>query len=144
MRMFQIPALLALMVLAVPFRVMADEAKPGTAAATGEKEEMGVVKGFEIARADGRFLGVTTDGVSLVVTFYDKKKKPMKADAVRVNARWTDRIKQRSAVLLPADESSFRSPPVLKPPYRYVAFIVLIGADEKEMESYSLNLNKVG
>lgn len=141
MRMFKIPALLALLVLAVPFRVMADEAEPGEAAA--KEEEMGVVKGVEIARANGQFLGVTTEGVSLVVTFYDKKRKPTEADAVRVNARWTDRIKPRSAVLLPADASTFKSPPVLKPPYRYVAFLVLIGADEKAMETYSLNMNSL-
>lgn len=142
MRMFQIPALLVLLtVVGAPLRGFASEAAATKAA--GEKEEMGVVKGLEIARANGGYLGVTTDGVSLVVSFYDKKKKPVKADAIRVNARWTDRIKARSAVLLPTDASTFQSPPVLKPPYRYVAFLVLIGSDEKAMETYSLNLNSV-
>ena len=141
MRLFHIPALLALLAVVAPLRVVAEETKP--AAAANQDDEMGVIKGLEIARANGGFLGVSTEGVSLVVTFYDKKKKPAKADAIRVNARWTDRVKARSAVLLPTDASTFQSPPVLKPPYRYVAFLVLIGADEKAMETYSLNLNSV-
>ncbi len=141
MRLFPLPALLALLAIMAPLRVAAETAK--AVAAEEKEEEMGVIKGLEIARANGGFLGVTADGVSLVVTFYDKKKKPVKADAVRVNARWTDRVKARSAVLLPEDASTFKSPPVLKPPYRYVAFLVLIGADEKAMETYSINLNSV-
>lgn len=144
MRLTNIPALIVLLPLffACSAAKAADPVSVPAAAKAAKEDEMGVVEGFEIARASGGYLGVTTDGVSLVVTFYDDKRKPTPADAVRINARWTD-TKLRRAVLLPSGDKSFRSPPVLKPPFRYVAFLVLIGPDDQEMETYSFNLNSV-
>ena len=96
------------------------------------------IDGLEFPRANGTFLGLKFQGVQLKITFYDAKKKKVPADAVRIAARWQDH-KPRRAVLLPADSSTLLSPPVFKQPYDYRIFLVLIGADDAELETLQIN-----
>jgi hypothetical protein len=96
------------------------------------------IDGQEFPRADGTFLGIKLQGVQLKVTFYDKKKEKVAADAVRIAARWND-TKPRKTILLPADAFTLLSPPVVKAPYSYRIFLVLIGADDRELETLQIN-----
>ena len=72
------------------------------------------------------------------MTFYDKKKEKVAADAVRIAARWND-TKPRKTILLPADASTLLSPPVVKAPDSYRIFLVLIGAEDRELETLQIN-----
>ena len=91
----------------------------------------------------GGFLGVQTEGVTLKVTFYDEKKEKVAADAVRITARWQD-TKPRHMVLLPSSPETFSSPPLLTRPFSYIVYLVLVGADDKPIENFSLRLNGSG
>ncbi len=93
---------------------------------------------MEFPRANGTFLGIKLQGVQLKVTFYDAKKKKVAADAVRISARWQDN-KPRKTVLLPADATTLLSPPVIKAPYSYRIFLVLVGADDRELDTIQIN-----
>ena len=120
----------------------ATPAKPAAPAAAAE-EEIGKIEGVEIARASGGYLGIKTEGATLKVTFYDEKKKPVAADAVRITARWHFREPKRT-VLLPSSPETLSSPSVINRPFNYIIYLVLVGADEKAIESHSLNLNGTG
>lgn len=96
------------------------------------------IDGLEFPRANGGFLGIKLQGVQLKVTFYDKKKEKVAADAARISARWQDN-RPRKTVLLPADASTLLSPPVIKAPYSYRIFLVLVGADDRELETLQIN-----
>ncbi len=96
------------------------------------------IDGLEFPRANGTFLGLKFQGVQLKITFYDAKKKKVAADAVRIAARWQDH-QPRRAVLLPAGPETLQSPPVFKPPYDYRIFLVLVGADDRELETIQIN-----
>ncbi len=56
-----------------------------------KEEKMGVIKGVEIKRANGTFLGLEVVGGHFVLTFYNAKKKPMAMDVTRANARWPNK-----------------------------------------------------
>lgn len=116
---------------------VAAQTAPAKAPTTGEAPAE-PIDGQEFARADGTFLGIKLQGVQLKVTFYDAKKVKASADAVRIAARWND-TKPRKAVLLPADAFSLVSPPVIKAPYSYRIKLVLIGADDRELETLQVN-----
>ncbi len=53
-----------------------------------KEEPMGVIKGTEIKRANGTYLGLQVINNNFVLTFYDKKKKPAAMDVTRAAARW--------------------------------------------------------
>ncbi|MBC8010030.1 MAG: hypothetical protein H7067_08030 [Burkholderiales bacterium] len=127
--------LLAAVLAFAPLVLRAADAAPAVAA-----EEIAKIEGIEIARSGGGFLGIKTEGVVLKVTFYDEKKKPVAADAVRIAARWQD-SRQRRTVLLPATPETLVSPSVISRPFNYIIYLVLIGPDEKEIETHSLSLN---
>lgn len=106
-------------------------------------EEIGTIEGMELVRAGGGFLGVKTEGMTLKVTFYDAKKKKVAADAVRIAARWHART-ARNMVLLPTGPDTLVSPPLLTRPFNYIIFLVLVGAEDKVIETFSINLNGTG
>ena len=113
---------------------------PAKAAPAGENPaEEPKIEGITLARAGGGFLGVRAEGVTLKVTFYNEKKEKVAADAVRITARWHD-TKPRHMVLLPSAPETLSSPPLLTRPFSYVIYLVLIGADDKPIENYSLRL----
>ncbi len=118
-----------------------DASVPAPAAGEVAAEETEpTIKGIELKRPGGGYLGVRTEGVVLRVTFYDDKKKETAADAVRISARWRDESRSRFAVLLPTAPETLSSPGIFYRPFNYTVYLVLIGADDKEIESHSLRL----
>jgi hypothetical protein len=56
-----------------------------------KEEAMGTIKGTEIKRANGTYLGLEVVGGHFVLSFYNAKKKPMAVDVTRANARWPNK-----------------------------------------------------
>lgn len=99
------------------------------------------ITGLVVARSNGGFLGISSEGPILRVAFYDQDKRPIPADVVRVVARWNDGRAKR-AVLAAESAGVFVSAPVLSPPFKYMGVIVLVRGDEEAAtESYPLNFN---
>ncbi len=133
-RLFGLALLLA---AGAPGRSETQPASPQTAAATAEPSE---ITGLVVARTGGGFLGLSVEGASLRVTFYDKERKKEPADVLRVVARWHDG-KPRRAVLRADAPDSFISPPVLSPPFKFMGVVVLVRGENEEAESYPVNFN---
>ena len=130
---------LALALLFSLFLSAAVSAQSGTSGAAAAEEP--TVTGVEVARANGGFLGLAIEGNAFVLRFYDKEKAEVKPDAIRATVRWNSPQKagqQRS--VLAADGAVLRSPPVVRPPLSFIAFVTLIGPDEKATDSFAFNL----
>ncbi|MCU0792040.1 MAG: hypothetical protein MUE42_04150 [Opitutaceae bacterium] len=110
-----------------------------TTGQTSESEQATKIPGLEIARPGGGFLGVRTEGVTLRVTFYDKDKKKIPADAARITARWRDG-RPRFAVLLPSEPATMSSPGVFQRPFNYIVYLAVVGPDDSVLETHSLTL----
>lgn len=128
----------ALLLVLAPPGLIAQGAAPATPAAAEAKEEK-TIPGVVLTRPDGRFLGVETEGVVMKVTFYNQKKEPEAADAIRITARWSD-TQPRRTVLLPSTAETLVSPGVMRRPFNYIVYIALVGADEQVVETHSLRL----
>lgn len=117
-------------------------AQPASAATGGGnvQEEPAEIVGLVVARKGEGFLGLSVEGASLRVTFYDKDRKKAPADVLRVVARWHDG-KPRRAVLRADTADSFVSPPVLSPPFKFIGAVVLVQSEEEDAESYPVNFN---
>lgn len=112
-------------------------------AADADEEEY-FVTGVEIRRTDGRYLGLAVEGNAFVLRFYDEEKKPESADAIRAMARWNSPVKagQQRTVLASAGDA-LRSPPVVRPPLAFVAFLTMIAPDGEVLESHAFNMRTV-
>jgi len=130
--------------LVVPVMAQAPVRPPAAKAGPAEDEEEGVIEGIAIARPDGRWLGLTVEGIQLKVTFYDEKKKPQKIDVLRGNARWRmpTVAQQERAVLNPAPDgvSLIGNRPVRKP-WTYSVTIVLVNDREEVIETHQVPLS---
>ena len=104
-------------------------------------EEEAKIIGVEMQRSDGRYLGLAVEGNAFVIRFYDKDKKEEPVDVVRATARWSSPQKagQQRTILNPAG-NTLRSPPVVRPPLVFNAFIAFISEEGEVSESYSFNL----
>lgn len=122
--------------------------KPGTKPDAKAKEDpkkkkeeaMGVIKGTEIKRANGTYLGLEVAGNNFVLTFYDKKKKPVAMDVTRATARWPNPRApgDNRTVLNGSGTSLVGSKPVL-PPYNFNVYLTLLkgeGDDSRAVESF--------
>lgn len=101
-------------------------------------EEPAVIEGLEIARQGGGYLGITVDGVRLVMKFYDAEKKPAPVNVARASARWDPVNKTgevRSVLNAGPDGQSLVSTPVLKPPFVFKVYLTLLDADGNAVES---------
>jgi hypothetical protein len=127
--------LVSLVLVASP--VSMAQAVPAVVPEDGAEESM--IPGVVLARPDGRFLGVETEGVTMRVTFYNREKEREPAEAVRISARWTD-TRPRFTVLLPVTPETLVSPSVLSRPFSYIVFLALVGADDQVIETHSLRL----
>jgi len=108
------------------------------------EEEEGVVVGIAIARPDGRWLGLTMEGLSLRLTFYDAKKKPEPVDVRRGGVRWKPPTipEFERAVLNPAPDgvSLVANRPIRKP-WVFTVSLVLVGDNDEVVESYQVPLS---
>jgi hypothetical protein len=97
--------------------------------------------GTVITRPGGGFLSLTVEGMHFKLSFYDEKKKPVDADAVRALARWDPpRGDQERSVLNPSgDGKSLTGNVKVRPPYVFKVFITVIGADDKVLESHAVD-----
>jgi hypothetical protein len=133
--------------MVVPLVVVAQTPppKPKPAAPKKEKAEPPAkIDGITIARADGRFLGLTVSGVQFNLRFYDAKKKPEKPDAATAAARWTPvnvRATQRVILNPSANGMVLVSPGLVKPPLTFQVFFTLFTADGQTMDVFSVDLN---
>jgi hypothetical protein len=109
------------------------KAPPGKEAKKDGKlaeEEMGKIEGMEIARPNGKYLGIRiVDGV-FRLTFYNEKRKPVTPDVSRATLRWDAKYKagdERTVLNPGGDEHSLTSSKVVRPPLTFRMYITLLG-----------------
>jgi hypothetical protein len=115
--------------------------KPGPArpAPAPAEEVEPVIPGTVIARADGGFLSLTLEGIHFKLSFYDAKKKPVEADAIRAIARWdpVNKAGEERSILNPAEQGkALKGNVPVRPPYVFKVYLSLIGAEDKVVESH--------
>jgi len=124
------------------------KAKPGkqpdvpAAPAPGEAEI--ILPGTVINRPKGGFLSVQVENGALKMTFYDEKKKIVAPDVDRVAARWNPKYKtgDERRVLIKSDDGMSLISPVIRPPYNFKLFLTLLSADDKTVESYTIDFRE--
>lgn len=110
---------------AAPTQTKADAGKPV------KKEEAPKIAGIVIARANGKFLGLTLEGGSFKLSFYDKDHKATPADFPRALARWNPNYKQgseRMILNLSSDGKSLVGLRPVRPPYAFKLYLTLLTA----------------
>ena len=105
-----------------------------------KEEAMGVIKGTEIKRANGTYLGLEVVNNNFVLTFYNSKKKPVGMDVTRATARWPNPRApgDNRTVLNGSGTSLVGSKPVL-PPYSFNVYLTLLkgeGDASQAVESF--------
>jgi hypothetical protein len=140
-------AALALLI-AVPI-VQAQATKPslpGKAAPAAKKDdEMGKIDGMTLNRANGTFLGLTLSEGKFKLTFYDKKKKPMKVDVTRATARWPNMHGpgDNRTIMNPAGDGTYlMGTQFVRGPHAFKLFITLLqgeGSEAKSVENYTVD-----
>lgn len=103
--------------------------------------EEATVKGVEAKRDGEGFLGLAVEGNAFVLRFYDADKHEIPANAARAMARWDSPVKlgKQRTVLNPAG-AALQSPPVVRPPLSFTAFITLLAESGEVIESKMFNL----
>lgn len=121
----------------------APAAKPAEAAA-GEEKPTGAITGMPIARADGRWFGLTMEGPKLKLNFYDDHKMPEKADRVRAVLRVdpVTRKEERDAMNPSPDGTALVANKPVRAPWVFKVYITLINADESAAETLVLDFNR--
>ena len=100
-------------------------------------EEEPVITGFVIPRDKGGYVALTLENNNFKLSFYDAKKKPVKADVTRVRARWSANYKVgnvRTILNLTPDGMALISNYFVRPPYIfriYLTFLTEIGGDDE-------------
>jgi len=100
-----------------------------------EEEEVFEVDGLEIARADGKYLGLLVKENHFVLGFYDKDKKPEAVDMDRALLRWPVRYQsndERTMLRAGGDGNSMTSAYFVRPPHSFRVYIYLYGAGSDE------------
>jgi hypothetical protein len=101
------------------------------------------IPGQTIARANGTYLGLQVIGGNFVLSFYDKKKKPMAPDVSRVLARWPNLRSAQGdnrAVLNPSGNALVGNKPVVAP-FNFIlrlTFLVGDGDDAQVVENLTV------
>ncbi len=118
---------------------------PGKAAPAAKEDEMGVIDGTTIARANGHFLGLKLEGGKYKLTFYDKKKKPEKVDVTRATARWPNMHgpgDNRTILNVAGDGTFLMGAQFVRGPHSFKLFITLLRGEGNEavaVESYTID-----
>lgn len=121
-------------------------ARPGAKApgkAQPEEKAEPVIEGMTIPRADGRFLGLTLQEGKYRLTFYDDKKEPTQADAVRAVARWPNPHgpgQNRTVLNRAGDGTYFLGAQFVRGPHAFKLTLVLVlSHDGEQTESYTVD-----
>lgn len=114
-------------------------------ARAAEEEKEPVIAGITIERktTDG-FLGIEITGNNFKLTFYDKDKKPVRADFDRALLRWDviyKKAPERLILTAGGDGTYLTSPRAIRPPYNFQLFITLI-ADDRDSETYVIRFRQ--
>ena len=120
------------------------KAKPDPKAKVDDKkkkaDEMGVIKGVTVNRANGTYLGLEVVSGNWVLSFYDKKKKPTGMDVTRGTARWPNvRGPGDNRTVLNASGTKLVGSKTVLPPYTFNVYITLLkgeGDDATAVESF--------
>jgi hypothetical protein len=115
---------------------------PATPAAPGD--EAIVIPGTVVSRANGGFLSIQVENGCLKLSFYDAKKKIADPDVDRAAARWNPKYKvgDERRVLVRSEDGKSLISPVIRPPYNFKLFLTLLSADDKAVESYTVDLKE--
>lgn len=95
-------------------------------------EEEPKIPGFVIPRDKGGYLGLTLENYCFKLSFYDAKKRPVKADVTRVRARWAPNYKvgnERTVLNLTPDGMALVSNQYVRPPYNFKLFLTFLKED---------------
>jgi hypothetical protein len=118
--------------------------KKGAAKEAAKKEdEIGKIEGTELARPNGKFLGLTLQEGKYKVTFYNEKKKPMKVDVLRATARWPNMHgpgNNRTVLNVAGDGTFLLGQQFVRGPYAFKLILSLIKSEDgTEAETYSVD-----
>ena len=125
-----------------PAKPATPKAAPAPAPAAPAEEAEITLPGAVITRASGGFLSLTVEGGHFKLSFYDVKKKPASADAVRATARWDPVNKPgvMRTVLLPAGgNQALTGNTFVQPPFVFKVYLSLIGPDDAVLESHVID-----
>lgn len=130
-----------------PYAAAPAEEKPAAKveAKTNPEDEMGIIEGIELARADGTFFGLQVVGGNFKLTAYDKKKKPTKLNLPRATARWnaSQKTGQDFTVLNSSgDGTSLSGTKFVRPPYNFTVYLVLLNEAGEVVENYQVNMRQ--
>ena len=107
------------------------------------------IEGMEIQRGDRGYLGIKIEDNTFKVRFYDKEKKPMKADAARIALRWNVNYQPNPerTLLEPGDDGKvMSSEKTVRPPHAFKLFITLLNNDapgeDPAAESYVVDFRQ--
>jgi hypothetical protein len=120
----------------------AGETPASPAATTKEDEKEGKIVGVEIARANGNFLGLSTEDGGFKLAFYNAKKKPVAIDVATGVARWQPSAKKGNelAPLSPSGEGkALASSKFVQPPRIFKVYLTLFNAAGDAVENYTVD-----
>ena len=120
------------------------KAGPGAKKEVKKEVPLPKIPGTVINRPDGNFLSLQLVGGNFVLSFYDKKHKPMGLDVTRANARWPNTrsaaVQWNRTVLNGSGTALVGSKPVL-PPFTFSVHLTLLkgdGEEAKVVEEYDV------
>jgi len=109
--------------------------------APARKKEEPKIEGMTLNRPNGSFMGFNFVGNNVVLTFYDEKKKKVKANVNRAIVRWEMKRKTGTdqLVLTPTGDGSALTAAKIVPPPHTLRFTLLLFVDgnEQSVESQS-------
>lgn len=108
------------------------------------------IDGITVVRPNGTFLGVSLEGGTFKLSFYDKQKKKGKPDVPRAAARWNPSNKTGSDRIIlnaSADGLALVGSKPVRPPYVFKLYLTLLKSDpvagsdgaEQATESYVID-----
>ncbi len=120
-------------------------AAPATPAASSDQnadEPEPQLEGVVVERHGGGYMTLTMQGPSLVLKFFDEKKKAVAPDVkyARVKFRFTNRRPQHRVLVLGPDGMSLTHGRPIRAPYVFKAYVILVKegtADESENDDES-------
>ncbi len=128
--------------LVIPVLAQTRARAPGTKQGPAEEEE-GVIEGVSIQRPDGSWLGLSMEGTSFKLSFYDDKKKPVAADRSHGNVRWipAGRSPERGVLNRSSDGLSLVGNRPVRKPWVFKVFLTLLDDAGQATETYTVDIS---